>query len=103
MYDKEQNKKAAGFLFSLLQLFLLLFTYGFIYTTYIAMKAAIAEHNISRVILGAPLIATLLYPYFLYKGKQLFLAGNPSRGMGMMAAMSVLTIVILYALLAQFV
>jgi len=99
----EGNKKAARVLFTALQLLLLLITYGFIYTIYLGMRLAIDQHSISPIILIAPLTATLLYPYFLYQGKQLFLKGEHSRAMGMMAAWSILLIVLLYALLVQFV
>jgi len=103
MYDKEQNRRVANGLFTALQLFMLLFTYAFIYTLYMALQIAINEHHISKVIMIAPLAATLLYPYTLYTSRKLFHKGNPSMAMGMMMGWSILIIALLYAVVAQFV
>jgi hypothetical protein len=102
MYNEEANRKVANGLFSALQLFLLLITYAFLYTIFIASKLAIVEQHLTMAILVPPLLGTLLYPYILYRCRKMYLRGQVSHAMGWMAAWSVIIIVVLYALLAQF-
>jgi len=102
MYNEEANRKVANGLFATLQLFMLLMTYAFVYTIFIASKLAIVEQHLSMAILVPPLLATFLYPYILYRCRKMYLRGQVSSAMGWMAAWAVIIIVLLYALLSQF-
>ncbi len=100
MYNQKRIKEIKR-LFIALELFLLLITYGFIYTIFIATQLAIEELNVSYIILLPTIFAVFLYPYILYRCKQMYDQGKALSAIGWMTTWSFMIIVILYALLAQ--
>ena len=100
MYNQKRIKEIKR-LFIALELFLLLITYSFIYSIFIATQLVIEELRVSYIILLPTIFSVFLYPYILYKCQQMYDQGKAISAIGWMSSWSFMIVVILYALLAQ--
>jgi len=100
-YNDEQNKKAGQALFYIIQMFMLLIVYGFVYTSFVAVKLAAAKYNLTFMAYLPEVLALVAYPVMLYKTRKMFQQGKMLRAVGWMLGWASLIIVLLYAHLSQ--
>ena len=63
-------------LFFAIQVLFLLFTYSFIYTSFIGTMLIIENYNISKLVLLPTIFSIFFYPYILYLCRKLFIKSN---------------------------
>ncbi len=100
-YSDEQNKKASQAFFYIVQMFMLLIVYAFVYTSFVAVKLAIAKYNLTFMTYLPEVLALVAYPVVLYKTRKMFQQGKMLRAVGWMMGWASLIIVVLYAHLSQ--
>jgi len=100
-YSDESNKAAANVMFLLLQILVLFTVYGFVYTSFVAVKLAIAEYHLTFMTYLPEVLALLLFPVVLYKTRKMFARGKRVRATVWMMAWASVIIVALYAHLSQ--
>ena len=102
-YNDEQNKKASQALFYIMQMFMLLIVYGFVYTSFVAVKLAVAKYSLTFMVYLPEVLALVAYPVVLYKTRKMFQQGKMLRAVGWMMGWASLIIVFLYLHLSQLV
>lgn len=100
-YNDEQNKKASQSLFYIVQMFMLFIVYGFVYTSFVAVKLAVAKYNLTFMTYLPEVLALVAYPVVLYKTRKMFQEGKMLRAVGWMMGWASVIIVLLYAHLSQ--
>jgi hypothetical protein len=100
-YSDEQNKKASYMLFYIVQMFILLIVYSFVYTSFLAVKLAIAKYSLTFMAYMPVVLAFVVYPVVLYKARQMFQKEKRLRAVGWMMGWASLIIILLYAHLSQ--
>lgn len=100
-YNDEQNKKASQALFYIVQMFMLLIVYGFVYTSFIAVQMAIVKYHLTFMVYLPEVLALVAYPVVLYKTRKMFQQGKMLRAVGWMMGWASLIIVLLYTHLSQ--
>lgn len=100
-YNDEQNKKASRVLFYIVQMFVLFVVYGFVYTSFVAVKIAAAKYNLTFMIYLPEVLALVAYPVVLFRAKKMFQQGRMLRAVGWMLGWASLIIVLLYTHLSQ--
>ena len=83
------------------QMFMLLIVYGFVYTSFIAVKLAIAKYDLTVMTYLPELISFIVYPVVLYKTRQLFRQDKRLRAAAWVMGWSAMIIVFLYTHLSQ--
>jgi len=102
-YSDEQNTKAAYLVFVLVQILMLLIVYGFVYTSFIAVKLAIVKYHLSVMSYLPVVLALVAYPVVLYWSRKMFRENKRMRAVGWMMGWASVIIVALYAFLSQLV
>jgi hypothetical protein len=100
-YSDEQNTKGTYLVFVTIQVFMLLIVYGFIYTSLIAVKLAIAEYHLTFMAYMPVIIALVAYPVVLYRSRAMFKKNKRLRAIGWVLGWASVIIVALYAFLSQ--
>lgn len=100
-YNEEQNRRAAQTLFNIAQSCMLLIVYIFVYTSFVAVRLAIAEFHFENTIYLPVLFTFLVYPYVLYRTREMFRREKRLRAVGWMMGWASIIIVFLYAYLEQ--
>jgi len=102
-YNDEQNVKGAYLVFVVLQVFLLLIVYSFVYTSFVGAKLAIAKYHLTLMAYLPVVFVMFAYPVVLYKTRRMFRENKRLRAMGWMLGWAAVAIVFLYAFLSQLV
>jgi len=102
-YNDEQNKKASQVLFYIVQMFMLLIVYGFVYTSFVGVKLAAAKYNLTFMVYLPEVLALVAYPVVLYKTRKIFQQGKMLRAVGWVTGWASVIIVFLYLHLSQLV
>ncbi len=102
-YNDEQNKKASQVLFYIVQMFMLLIVYGFVYTSFVGVKLAAAKYNLTFMVYLPEVLALIAYPVVLYKTRKMFWHGKMLRAVGWVIGWASVIIVFLYLHLSQLV
>lgn len=102
-YNDKQNKKASQVLFYIMQIFMLLIVYGFIYTSFIGVKLAVAKYGLTFMTYLPEVLALVAYPVVLYKTRKMFQQGKMLRAVGWVMGWASVIIVFLYTHLSQLV
>lgn len=100
-YNDEQNAKGAYLIFVVLQVFLLLIVYGFVYTSLVAVKLAVAKYHLTSMAYLPVVFVMFAYPVVLYKTRRMFREDKRLRATGWMLGWAAVAIVFLYAFLSQ--
>jgi len=100
-YNDEQNKKASQTLFYIMQIFMLLIVYGFVYTSFVGVKHLDAKYSLTFMVYLPEVLALVAYPVVLYKARKIFQQGKMLRAVGWMMGWASLIIVLLYTHLSQ--
>ncbi len=100
-YNDEQNKAGVKVLFMIAQMAVLLVVYIIVYTSFLAVGYAIEQYGVSPVMYFPVALALVIFPILLYKYRQMFNAGKMLIATTWMMATASLTIVLLYAYIAQ--
>ncbi|QOR61753.1 hypothetical protein ACM66Z_10050 [Sulfurovum sp. ST-21] len=102
-YSDEENARGAYFVFTALQILMLLIVYSFVYTSLSALKLAIARYHLTFMVYIPVLFVMFAYPVVLYKTRRMFRKQKYLRAIGWMLGWASLFIVLLYAFLSQLV
>ena len=100
-YNDKDNKAGANVMFMLLQIFMLLIVYGFVYTSFIAVKLAIVKYDLTMMTYLPEVISLIVYPVVLYKSRQMFRQGKKLRATAWVMGWASVIIVFLYAHLSR--
>ena len=100
-YNDNDNQAGSNVLFMIFQIFMLLIVYGFVYTSFIAVKLAIAKYDLTVMTYLPELISFIVYPVVLYKTRQMFRQAKRLRAAAWVMGWSAVIIVFLYAHLSQ--
>ena len=100
-YNDKSNESGANFLFMLFQMLMILIVYGFVYTSFAAVKMAIAKYDLTVMTYLPEFIATIAYPVVMMKTMKMFKSGKRQRAIAWMMAWASIIIVALYAHLSQ--
>jgi hypothetical protein len=100
-YNDNDNQAGSNVLFMIFQMFMLLIVYGFVYTSFIAVKLAIAKYDLTVMTYLPELISFIVYPVVLYKTRQMFRQDKRLRAAAWVMGWSAMIIVFLYAHLSQ--
>ncbi len=95
-YDDVTNTKGLYMLFVLLQVFMLLIVYGFVYTALVAVKLATEKFGLTFMTYLPVLIALVIYPVVLYKTRKQFQKEKRLRAVAWVLAWASIIIVGLY-------
>jgi len=100
-YNDNDNQAGSNVLFMIFQIFMLLIVYGFVYTSFIAVKLAIAKYDLTVMTYLPELISFIVYPVVLYKTRQMFRQAKRLRAAAWVMGWAAVIIVFLYAHLSQ--
>ncbi len=100
-YNDNDNQTGSNVLFMIFQMFMLLIVYGFVYTSFIAVKLAIAKYDLTVMTYLPELISFIVYPVVLYKTRQMFRQDKRLRAAAWVMGWASIIIVFLYAHLSQ--
>ena len=100
-YNDKDNQAGANLMFMLLQMFMILIVYGFVYTSFIAVKLAIAKYDLTVMTYLPEFIALVAYPVVLYKSRIMFRKGKRLRAVAWIMGWASVIIVFLYVHLSQ--
>ncbi|MEA3418091.1 MAG: hypothetical protein U9Q90_01735 [Campylobacterota bacterium] len=100
-YSEEHNKKTSEVLFYIVQMFMLLIVYGFVYTSLVAVKLAAVKYNLTFMAYMPVVLALVVYPVVLYKTRKMFQKEKRLRAAGWMTAWASIIIVGLYLYLSR--
>jgi hypothetical protein len=100
-YNDEQNRAGVKLFFMLAQMLVLSVVYIFVYTSFLAVGFAIEQKGVSPVMYVPVFMALVIFPVLLYKYRQMFNAGHMLVASVWMMGVASLTIVLLYAYIAQ--
>ena len=100
-YNDNDNQAGSNVLFMIFQMFMLLIVYGFVYTSFIAVKLAIAKYDLTVMTYLPELISFIVYPVVLYKTRQMFRQDKRLRAAAWVMGWAAVIIVFLYAHLSQ--
>ncbi|HHO65460.1 MAG TPA: hypothetical protein ENJ71_02945 [Epsilonproteobacteria bacterium] len=100
-YNDKSNEAGSNVLFMLFQMFMILTVYGFVYTSMVAVKIAVAKYDLTVMTYLPEFIATLGYPVVMFKTLKIFKSGKRLRAVAWMMAWASVIIVALYAHLSQ--
>lgn len=100
-YNDKQNSVGAKVMFMLAQMLVLSVVYIFVYTSFLAVGFAIEKYAVSTVMYFPVFMALVIFPVLLYKYRQMFNAGHMLIAITWMMGTASLTILLLYAYIAQ--
>ncbi len=100
-YNDNDNQAGSNVLFMIFQMFMLLIVYGFVYTSFIAVKLSIAKYDLTVMTYLPELISFIVYPVVLYKTRQMFRQDKRLRAAAWVMGWASIIIVFLYVHLSQ--
>ena len=100
-YNDKSNEAGTSVLFMFFQLFMVLLVYGFVYTSLVAVKMAVAKYDLTLMTYLPEFIATVGYPVLMFKTLKMFKSGKKLRAVAWMLAWASVIIVALYTHLSQ--
>jgi len=100
-YNDKDNQAGANVMFMLLQMFMILVVYGFVYTSFIVVKLAVAKYDLTVMTYLPEFISLVGYPVVLHKTRRTFKQGKRLRAVAWMMGWASVIIVFLYAHLSQ--
>ena len=100
-YNDQSNQSGMKIIFMLAQMMVLAVVYIFVYTSFLAVGFAVEEHGVSLVMYFPVFVALAIFPILLYKYRQMFNSGKMLLAFTWMMGAASLTIVLLYAYIAQ--
>ena len=100
-YNDKQNRTAVLGFFYIMQIFMLLIVYGFVYTSLVGVKLAAAKYHLTFMAYLPEVLALVAYPVVLYKTRKMFQQGKMLRAVGWVMGWASLIIVLLYTHLSQ--
>lgn len=71
-YDDAITKKGLYLYFVVFQIFMLLIVYAFVYTSFIALRLAVAKYDLTFMVYLPAVLALIGYPVVLYKTRKQF-------------------------------
>jgi len=80
---------------------MLLIVYGFVYTSFVAVKLATVKYGLTFMAYLPEVLALVAYPVVLYQTRKMFQQGKMLRAVGWMMGWASLIIVLLYLHLSQ--
>jgi hypothetical protein len=102
-YNDKDNKTGSNVIFIIFQMFMLFIVYGFIYTSFIAVKMTIVKYDLTLMTYLPEVISLIGYPVVLYKTRQMFRKDKRLRAAAWVMGWSSVIIVFLYAHLSRLV
>ena len=102
-YSNKDNQTGANVMFMLLQMFMLLIVYGFVYTAFVAVKLVIVKYDLTVMTYLPEFIALVAYPVVLYKTRGVFRQGRRLRAVAWVMGWASVIIVSLYLHISQLV
>ena len=100
-YNDKDNKAGSNVMFMAFQMFMLLIVYGFVYTSFIAVKLAISKYDLTFMTYLPEVISLIVYPVVLYKTRRMFREDKRLRAVAWAMGWASVIIVFLYAHLSQ--
>jgi len=100
-YNDDSNDAAVKVLFMFFQMFMILIVYGFVYTSFLAVKLAVMKYGLTFMTYLPEVIAFIIYPIVLSKTRKMFHAGKRMRAVAWVMGWASVIIVFLYAHLSQ--
>ncbi|HIP18059.1 MAG TPA: hypothetical protein EYG78_01845 [Sulfurovum sp.] len=100
-YSDKSNDNAAKVFFVFFQMLMLLIVYGFVYSSFVAVKMAVAKYDLTFMTYLPEIIALAGYPVVVFKTLKMFKQGKRVRAIAWMMAWASVIIVALYAHLLQ--
>ncbi|MDQ7047351.1 MAG: hypothetical protein Q9M39_06925 [Sulfurovum sp.] len=100
-YNDKTNQAGVKVFFMIVQILILSIVYIFVYTSFLAVGYAIDKYDVSPVRYFPVVLALIIFPILLYKYRQMFNAGKMLGAVTWMMGTASLTIVLLYAYIAQ--
>ena len=100
-YNDKDNQAGANVIFMFLQMFMILIVYSFVYTSFIAVKLAVAKYDLTIMTYLPEVISLIVYPVVLYKSRQTFKQDKKLRATAWVMGWASVIIVFLYAHLSQ--
>jgi len=102
-YNDKDNQTGANLMFLFLQIFMILIVYGFVYTSFIVVKLAVAKYGLTIMTYFPEVISLIVYPVVLYKSRQMFKKNKRLRATAWVMGWASVIIVFLYAHLSRLV
>ncbi|RLA65706.1 MAG: hypothetical protein DRQ78_05035 [Epsilonproteobacteria bacterium] len=100
-YDDRQNESGIRVIFMIIQMIVLSVVYIFVYTSFLAVGFTVKEYGAGTIFYFPVFVALVIFPILLYKYRQMFNAGNRLVAFVWMMGAASLTVVLLYAYIAQ--
>jgi hypothetical protein len=100
-YNDKDNQAGSNVMFMVFQIFMLLIVYGFVYSSFAAVKLAVTKYDLTFMTYLPEVIALLAYPVVLYKSRQIFGQDKRLRAAALVIGWASVIIVFLYAHLSQ--
>ena len=100
-YNDQSNESAANLFFMFFQMFMILVVYGFVYTSLVAVKLAVAKYGLTFMAYLPEIIALIAYPVVMSRTRKMFKTGKRLRAVAWMMGWASVIIVVLYAHLSQ--
>ena len=102
-YNDESNDKAALVMFMILQMIMSFIVYGFIYTSFLAVKITIEKNGLTFMTYLPEVITLVVYSVVMYKTRNMFKEMKRLRAVAWLMGWASVIIVFLYAHLSQLV
>ena len=100
-YNDKSNESAAKLFFMFFQMFMILVVYGFVYSSFVAVKMAIEEQGLTEMTYLPELIALAGYPIVIFRTLKMFKSEKRLRAVAWMMGWASVIIVFLYFHLSQ--
>lgn len=100
-YNDKENQAGAKILFMFLQMIVLVIVCIFIYTAFLAVGFTIDKNGMSQWMYFPVVMALVIFPVSLYRYRQMFNTGHWLLAISWVMGTASLTIVLLYAYIAQ--
>ena len=100
-YSDQSNDTAANVLFMFFQIFILLIVYGFVYTSFVAVKMAIANYGLTFMTYLPEVVVLVCYPVVMFRTMKAFKQGKRLRSIAWILSCAAVSIVFLYGHLSQ--
>jgi len=100
-YNDKSNESAANLFFMFFQMFMILVVYGFVYSSFVAVKMAIEEQGLTEMTYLPEFIALAGYPIVIFRTLKMFKSEKRLRAVAWMMGWASVIIVFLYFHLSQ--
>jgi hypothetical protein len=100
-YNDKDYQVGSNVMFMVFQMFMLLIVYGFVYSSFAAVKLAVTNYELTFMTYLPEAISLIVYPVVLYKTRQIFRQDKRLRATALVMGWASVIIVFLYAHLSQ--